>query len=62
MKNSICIYYGDCKFITNDCQETEPHYLCKYRKIRSNLDDLNCADYSCEQYFQPCEACPNNQE
>jgi hypothetical protein len=28
-----CIYYGDCPFTTAECQDDEPHYICKHREI-----------------------------
>lgn len=34
-KEKRCIYFGDCPFATTDCQETTPHYNCKYRAIEA---------------------------
>ena len=38
----MCIYYGDCPFVTTDCEEDTPHYKCRYRlPIRQALEQAH---------------------
>ena len=40
----MCIYYGDCPFVTTDCEEDTPHYKCSYRlPIRQALEQAHMA-------------------
>lgn len=56
MEYKKCIYYGDCPFNYCECEEDEPFFRCPDRKI----GQLKCcADCSCEELMQPCEACGN---
>lgn len=41
-----CIYYSDCPFNQNDCEETTPHYRCKKRIV------AGFARKNCEHYFE----------
>lgn len=39
-----CVFYGDCLYNVADCQEDNPFFDCKHRKITWQKPEPQCPD------------------